>query len=310
MKVAAELAGISRGPVRAQSGLSSLGDRSVGTAFSACSRTVDDFAENIAQLSPDRAPARDALSRRHGGLGGLGRRRFNTTIDVIREMNDLPTGRLTVGAISRAGAGRCCHRRCARGRAFRSPERRPPRHACPCRAARRLALGDRAAPGMNVNKLANLNGMQPDDPLRAGQRSELSSGGSESSQAARRPVTYTVRSGDTLRRSHDSFRCRSRRLRWNGLSRRASSPGRSFSSGLESPRLKPQGPFFPLDSTGGLAMGFLRQTRTHRGRCDRTFDRLGHRAGHASRRCGTRVLLRQRQIEGTGRAAGATLGSA
>jgi LysM repeat protein len=72
--------------------------------------------------------------------------------------------------------------------------------------------------GLNVNTLAMMNGMHPDDPLRAGQRIRLSSGGSSSSSQARRRVTYTVREGDTVPQIASLFQCSVPQLMaWNGL---------------------------------------------------------------------------------------------
>jgi LysM repeat protein len=70
---------------------------------------------------------------------------------------------------------------------------------------------------MNVNTLAVLNGLQPDDPLRAGQRIRLStdSGG----RVHRRHVEYTVREGDTVPLIARLFQCSvPQLLAWNGLS--------------------------------------------------------------------------------------------
>ena len=62
---------------------------------------------------------------------------------------------------------------------------------------------------MNVNMLALMNGMHPDDTLRAGQRIRLSEGAS--THTVRRRVEYVVREGDTCRRSRgcSSAACRS-----------------------------------------------------------------------------------------------------
>src|SRR5437764_14877925 len=62
--------------------------------------------------------------------------------------------------------------------------------------------------GMNVNTLARLNGMHPDDALRAGQRIKLTaaSGGSGRS-ASRRRLYYTVREGDTVSQIARLFKC-------------------------------------------------------------------------------------------------------
>jgi LysM repeat protein len=62
-----------------------------------------------------------------------------------------------------------------------------------------------------------MNGMHPDDALRAGQRIRLSSGAG--GQSARRRVEYTVREGDTVPQIAMLFQCSvPQLLAWNGLS--------------------------------------------------------------------------------------------
>ena len=76
--------------------------------------------------------------------------------------------------------------------------------------------------GMNVKTLASLNGLHPDDALRAGQRIKLTagSGGSgRSGGASRRRLYYTVREGDTVTQIARLFQCSVPQiLAWNGLS--------------------------------------------------------------------------------------------
>src|SRR5207248_1777621 len=74
--------------------------------------------------------------------------------------------------------------------------------------------------GMNVNTVARLNGMHPDDALRTGQRIKLTvaSGGSGRS-ASRRRLYYTVREGDTVSQIARLFQCSVPQIMaWNGLS--------------------------------------------------------------------------------------------
>ena len=69
--------------------------------------------------------------------------------------------------------------------------------------------------GMNVNTLALMNGMQPGDALRAGQRIRLSSG---SEHTTHRRLVYTVRDGDTVSQIAELFQCSvPQLLAWNGL---------------------------------------------------------------------------------------------
>jgi membrane-bound lytic murein transglycosylase D len=73
--------------------------------------------------------------------------------------------------------------------------------------------------GMSVNTLALMNGMHPGDPLRAGQRIRLSSGGGGSGHGRARRVEYVVREGDTVPGIARLFQCSvPQLLAWNGLS--------------------------------------------------------------------------------------------
>ena len=81
---------------------------------------------------------------------------------------------------------------------------------------------------MDVATLARINGMRTGDTLRAGQKLVLntraSSGSSRSSHSAStgssRPVSYKVRSGDTLSRIAQVFGVTvSELVNWNGISR-------------------------------------------------------------------------------------------
>jgi LysM repeat protein len=85
--------------------------------------------------------------------------------------------------------------------------------------------------GMDVNKLAMMNGMQPGDPLRAGQRIRLSNSdpGGRGAAAPRR-VTYTVRAGDTLTQIAKLFQCSVKEIMaWNGIgSRSGIAPGQKL----------------------------------------------------------------------------------
>jgi membrane-bound lytic murein transglycosylase D len=78
---------------------------------------------------------------------------------------------------------------------------------------------------MTVATLARLNGMQPGDTLRAGQKLVLNPRGSAGSRQASasgsaRQVSYKVRSGDTLSRIAQVFGVTvSDLVNWNGISR-------------------------------------------------------------------------------------------
>jgi len=83
---------------------------------------------------------------------------------------------------------------------------------------------------MDVNTLASMNGMQPGDTLKAGQRIKLSarSRSSGGSSTARR-VTYTVRAGDTLTQIAKLFQVSvSQILAWNGMASHSLVPGQKL----------------------------------------------------------------------------------
>jgi len=79
---------------------------------------------------------------------------------------------------------------------------------------------------MDVATLARLNGMGPGDTLRAGQklvlntRAPASGNRSSVSSGSSRPVSYKVRSGDTLSRIAKVFGVTvSDLVNWNGISK-------------------------------------------------------------------------------------------
>jgi membrane-bound lytic murein transglycosylase D len=87
--------------------------------------------------------------------------------------------------------------------------------------------------GVDVHALALLNGLQPGDPLRAGQRLKLVSArsgddaaGTDASAPHTRRLTYTVRAGDTLSRIARVFQVSVAQLiSWNSLEKTALAPG-------------------------------------------------------------------------------------
>jgi membrane-bound lytic murein transglycosylase D len=84
-----------------------------------------------------------------------------------------------------------------------------------------------------VNTLARMNGMQPGDTLRAGQklrltttpantRTKLATSSSSASDAGDRPVTHTVRKGDTLSAIARLYQVTVNQIAtWNGLTARS-----------------------------------------------------------------------------------------
>jgi membrane-bound lytic murein transglycosylase D len=101
--------------------------------------------------------------------------------------------------------------------------------------------------GMDVNTLAMMNGMQPGDTLRAGQRLQLTStSGSRGAKLASasasgngRSVTYVVRAGDTLSAIARMFQVTVAQIvDWNDIGGKRSSikPGQKLTIRVSSSR--------------------------------------------------------------------------
>jgi membrane-bound lytic murein transglycosylase D len=185
---------------------------------------ADVFTENIAQLSTDqRLGVTHYTVARRDSVASVARK-FHTTVNVIRELNDMPTGGLTVGDDLRvpnavpelpAKVMLAAARVDGHGRSQRRA------HVQIVRSGDSLWTIARRH-GMNVNTLATLNGLQPGDTLRAGQRIRVSSGSGGSRHGGRRRITYTVREGDTVSQIARLFQCSvPQLLAWNGLSSRS-----------------------------------------------------------------------------------------
>ena len=177
---------------------------------------ADVFTSNVEQLSADQRLGVTHYSVGRGDSVASVATKFHTSVNVIRELNDFPTGRLTLGMD------------------LRVPSAVPELPAKVILAAAHVDGHDRAARrphvqvarrgdslwtiarrhGMSVDTLAKMNNMQPDDPLQAGQRIMLSSG----SGSHTRHVVYTVREGDTVAQIAQLFQCSAPQIRaWNGL---------------------------------------------------------------------------------------------
>jgi membrane-bound lytic murein transglycosylase D len=184
---------------------------------------ADVFTENVDQLSADQRLGVAHYGVRRGDSVASVARNFHTSVDVIRELNDILTGGLTVGddlrvpsAVSELPAKvmLAAARVDGRGRSLRRA------HVQVVRRGDSLWTIARRN-GMNVNTLASLNGMHPGDALRAGQRIRLTSGSSGGSgrAGAHRRMFYTVREGDTVTQIARLFQCSvPQLLAWNGLS--------------------------------------------------------------------------------------------
>jgi membrane-bound lytic murein transglycosylase D len=167
--------------------------------------------------------------------------RHNTTISVIRELNDLPTGVLTIGSQLRVPSTHALPPKVVRAAAIADGRsQRSSRHVHVVRSGDslwRIARNN----GMSVSTLAMMNGMSPSDTLRKGQKLRLASNSSSTALAdasGSRQVMYTVRSGDTLSRIARLFQVSVAQITaWNGISSRSTiRPGQKLTIRVSSRR--------------------------------------------------------------------------
>jgi len=181
---------------------------------------ADVFTQNLAQLSSDQLLGVTEYTVKHGDSVASVAEHFHTTANVLRELNDLPEGRLTVGDDLRVPADAELPAKVVLAAARVDGKvrgRRP--HVLIVRHGDTLySIARRNR--MDVDTLAAMNGMQAGDSLRAGQRIQVASAGGSSHHArSHRRVVYTVRSGDTVAGIAQLFQCSVTQIAaWNGLS--------------------------------------------------------------------------------------------
>jgi membrane-bound lytic murein transglycosylase D len=232
LSLAAELAGISIDEIyELNPGFHRWATDPAGPHFLLVPRdTADAFQRNLELLSPDER-VRVSLHRvRPGESIASIAKKYKTQPIVLRDMNSLGSESLVVGtelrvptAVVNLPAKVMLAAARVDGRGNRSG-RRPEVHVV--RSGDSLwAIAKRHR--MTVNTLARLNGMGPGDTLRAGQKLVLNtrgggSGGKSVSSGGSRPVSYRVRSGDTLSRIAKVFGVSvSDLVNWNGISKHA-----------------------------------------------------------------------------------------
>jgi membrane-bound lytic murein transglycosylase D len=169
------------------------------------------FKQNVAQLTPEQRLNAMTYTVKRGDTVASVAKQYKISTDIVRQMNDLPSGPLTVGADLRLPAQISLPPKvmlaAARVDGKRDHTLRGRQHVHVVRRGDTLWSVARRS-GMSVNTLAMMNGMQPSDTLRAGQRLQLTSktsgsrgaklASSTDSSGAARTVTYVVRAGDTL----------------------------------------------------------------------------------------------------------------
>ncbi|HEV7137357.1 MAG TPA: LysM peptidoglycan-binding domain-containing protein [Steroidobacteraceae bacterium] len=199
------------------------------------------FAQNIADLTLDERMGIEHYEVQRRDTVFSIARHFKTTAEILRKLNTLPSGRLTVGTELEVPATVYTLPENVKLAAERVDGRyrwtRHFRFQVVRRGDSLWAIARRH--GMNVHTLARLNGLTPGQTLHPGQRLRLvsmapASGhsrhyyrhhrrhGSHASQDSARRVVYTVRSGDTLWRIARLFQVRvAQILAWNAMGSRA-----------------------------------------------------------------------------------------
>ncbi|HKT73003.1 MAG TPA: LysM peptidoglycan-binding domain-containing protein [Steroidobacteraceae bacterium] len=187
------------------------------------------FTQNLSQLDDEQRMRSAHYTVARGDSVASLARRFHTSINCIREMNNLPAGPLTVGTDLRVPSeGTVLPAKvllaAARVDGHDRSGRRPHVHIVH-RGDSLWSVARRA--GMDVHTLAAMNGMRPGDPLRAGQRLRTSTrigtasavgSSTVKSGSSMRRVTYIVRSGDTLTQIAKLFQVSvSQIMAWNGI---------------------------------------------------------------------------------------------
>jgi membrane-bound lytic murein transglycosylase D len=186
------------------------------------------FKQNVSLLTAEQRLGATLHTVQSGDSVSSVARQYNTTIEVVRELNELPSGVLTVGSVLRVPAATSTlppkvAKAAARvDRPDHRSSRRPHVHVVK-RGDSLWQIARRN--GMDVKTLAKMNGMSAGDTLRAGQRLRLSSrssGGVDDTPSSGRKVTYTVRRGDTLSQIARLFQVTVAQITdWNGITPRS-----------------------------------------------------------------------------------------
>ena len=184
------------------------------------------FTENVTQLSEEQRMGLAHYTVHRGDSVLSVAHQFGTSVNVIRDLNGLPEGRLTVGTDLRVPSATALQLpakvmlAAARVDGKVRENRRERRVRIQTVHAGESLWSIARRHHINVNTLASMNGMHPGDSLHAGQKIKLATivPHSSASHEGRR-VTYIVRAGDTLRQIAKLFQVSvSQILSWNGMS--------------------------------------------------------------------------------------------
>jgi membrane-bound lytic murein transglycosylase D len=182
---------------------------------------ADVFSDNLLLLTDDQRTGIAHYTVQRGDSVASVAKHFNTTPDVIRQLNSVPSGPLTVGTDVRVPAALTeLPAKVVLAAAHVDRPGRSTRHGHVQVVRRGESLWSIARRhGMNVNTLAAMNGMHPGDALRAGQHIKLTSADTSAPTHKARRMTYTVREGDTVAQIARLFQCSvPDLLAWNGMS--------------------------------------------------------------------------------------------
>jgi membrane-bound lytic murein transglycosylase D len=233
LTLAAELAGITLDEVyELNPGFHRWATDPAGPHFLLLPRdTADAFRRNLELLSPDERVRVSLHTVKKGESVAAIAKKYKTQTIVVRDMNNLGTEPLVVGAelrVPTAVVNLPPKVMLAAARVDGSGGRsgRPGVHVVRSGDSLwRIAKRHR----MNVATLARMNGMGTGDTLRAGQKLVLnrnaparSSGSRSVSSGSSREVSYKVRRGDTLSRIAQVFGVSvSELVNWNGISKQS-----------------------------------------------------------------------------------------
>ncbi len=211
--------------------------------------TAEAFRTSVIQLTDDERLNVKSYAVRPGDTMNGVARRFHTTTQDLRELNNLPKGALLVGsALKVPSESNLLPSKALRaaalvdGRAHRS--RRQRSRIVVRRGETLWAIAHKH--GVDVNALALMNGMQPNTVLRTGQRLRLAtaSGSGYSSAnvsvddeeaahgagaAGAHPLTHVVHAGDTLFHVAQEYHVSVAQVAsWNRLSKTRLVPGQKL----------------------------------------------------------------------------------
>jgi membrane-bound lytic murein transglycosylase D len=186
------------------------------------------FNDNVTQLTEEQRMGLTHYTVRKGDSVVSVAHHFDTTVNVIRDLNGLPQGALTVGTDLRIPSSTAVTLpakvilAAARVDGKVRENRRERRVRIQTVRAGETLWTIARRHGVNVNTLASMNGMHPGDSLRAGQKIRFSSSNTaphaSASSGGGRRVVYIVRAGDTLRQIAKLFQVSvSQILGWNGM---------------------------------------------------------------------------------------------